>query len=177
MFKDVQLGIHIANSLDIDLPATTSTAGVMYGGLTKGWADDDFSVLARAYQKEDAPAQPLAVTGPALPRENVAKESAPVLAVPEVEKKMEAPRELTADELRNVGVMVPEPEEKPVVLEKAAAVEKVVEPVKAEAAKPEAGNNNAPAEGTEEGRANAEAARPHTPFVRIRRWFGTGTPN
>ncbi len=32
MFKDVQLGIHVANSLDIDLPATTATAGVMYGG-------------------------------------------------------------------------------------------------------------------------------------------------
>ena len=32
MFKDVQLGIHIANALDIDLPATTATAGVMYGG-------------------------------------------------------------------------------------------------------------------------------------------------
>lgn len=55
MFKDVQLGIHIANSLDIDLPATTSTAGVMYGGLTRGWADQDFSVLARNYQKEDEP--------------------------------------------------------------------------------------------------------------------------
>ena len=63
MFKDVQLGIHIANSLDIDLPATTSTAGVMYGGLTRGWADEDFSVLARSYQKEDEPA-PLYVAPP-----------------------------------------------------------------------------------------------------------------
>ena len=53
MFKDVQLGIHIANSLDVDLPATTAAAGVMYGGLTKGWADLDFAVLARSYQKEE----------------------------------------------------------------------------------------------------------------------------
>ncbi len=55
MFKDVQLGIHIANSLDIDLPATTATAGVMYGGLTRRWGDEDFSVLGRIYQKEEQP--------------------------------------------------------------------------------------------------------------------------
>ena len=36
MFKDVQLAIHVANSLDIDIPATTATAGVMYGGLNRG---------------------------------------------------------------------------------------------------------------------------------------------
>jgi 3-hydroxyisobutyrate dehydrogenase-like beta-hydroxyacid dehydrogenase len=162
MFKDVQLGIHIANSLDIDLPATTSTAGVMYGGLTRGWADEDFSVLARAYQKEDV-AQPLAVTGPVAREEapERPKESAPV-----VEKKEAPPRELTADELRNVGVFVPEPE----VVEKVAApvVEKpvVVENSPVEVAKTEAA-----------GEVPAEEGRPHTPFVRIRRWFGTGSPN
>jgi 3-hydroxyisobutyrate dehydrogenase-like beta-hydroxyacid dehydrogenase len=171
MFKDVQLGIHIANSLDIDLPATTSTAGVMYGGLTRGWADEDFSVLARAYQKEDAAQQPLAVTGPAV-REEPAKESAPVVVAPAVEKKMAPPRELTADELRNVGVMVPEPEveeKKPApVAEKAVPVEVAkVEGAKTEGEKVIAGNEA----------GEPETARPHTPFVRIRRWFGTGSPN
>lgn len=52
MFKDVQLGIHIANSFDVDVPATTATAGVMYGALTRGWADLDFSALAKAYETD-----------------------------------------------------------------------------------------------------------------------------
>jgi 3-hydroxyisobutyrate dehydrogenase-like beta-hydroxyacid dehydrogenase len=53
MFKDVQLAIHVANSLDIDIPATTATAGVMYGGLNRGWADMDFSALAKIYTTDD----------------------------------------------------------------------------------------------------------------------------
>lgn len=57
MFKDVQLGIHIANALDIDLPATTATAGVMYGALTRGWADLDYSALAKIYQADEERAE------------------------------------------------------------------------------------------------------------------------
>jgi len=49
MFKDVQLGIHMANALDIEIPATTVTAGVMYGALNQGWGDFDFSVLFKNY--------------------------------------------------------------------------------------------------------------------------------
>ncbi len=49
MFKDVQLGIHMANALDIEIPATTVTAGVMYGALNQGWGDMDFSVLFKNY--------------------------------------------------------------------------------------------------------------------------------
>lgn len=49
MFKDVQLGIHIANSLDLEVPATTVTAGVMYGALNNGWADLDFSSVFKIY--------------------------------------------------------------------------------------------------------------------------------
>jgi len=49
MFKDVQLGIHMANALDIEIPATTVTAGVMYGALNQGWGDLDFSVLYKNY--------------------------------------------------------------------------------------------------------------------------------
>jgi 3-hydroxyisobutyrate dehydrogenase-like beta-hydroxyacid dehydrogenase len=52
MFKDVQLGIHMANALDIEVPATTVTAGVMYGALNKGWADLDFSALYKNYASE-----------------------------------------------------------------------------------------------------------------------------
>jgi 3-hydroxyisobutyrate dehydrogenase-like beta-hydroxyacid dehydrogenase len=64
MFKDVQLGIHMANALDIEVPATTVTAGVMYGALNQGWADLDFSVLFKNYAiqepADDFPALPVA---------------------------------------------------------------------------------------------------------------------
>ena len=50
MFKDVQLGIHLANSLDLEIPATTVTAGVMYGALNNGWADLDFSSIYKIYE-------------------------------------------------------------------------------------------------------------------------------
>ena len=70
MFKDVQLGIHMANALDIEIPATTVTAGVMYGALNQNWGDFDFSVLFKNYTPspsdgledlpalENAPSQP-----------------------------------------------------------------------------------------------------------------------
>ncbi len=49
MFKDVQLAIHMANALDIEVPATTVTAGVMYGALNHGWADLDFASVFKLY--------------------------------------------------------------------------------------------------------------------------------
>ncbi len=52
MFKDVQLGIHIANTLDIEVPATTVTASVMYGALDQGWADLDFASLFKVYERQ-----------------------------------------------------------------------------------------------------------------------------
>jgi 3-hydroxyisobutyrate dehydrogenase-like beta-hydroxyacid dehydrogenase len=70
MFKDVQLGIHMANALDIEIPATTVTAGVMYGALNQNWGEFDFSVLFKNYTPspsegledlpalENAPSQP-----------------------------------------------------------------------------------------------------------------------
>ena len=54
MFKDVQLGIHMANALDIEIPATTVTAGVMYGALNRGWGDLDFSALYKIYEPQAA---------------------------------------------------------------------------------------------------------------------------
>ncbi len=59
MFKDVQLAIHMANALDLDIPATTATAGVMYGGLNRGWGEQDFSVVSEIFPQpeigEEAP--------------------------------------------------------------------------------------------------------------------------
>jgi 3-hydroxyisobutyrate dehydrogenase-like beta-hydroxyacid dehydrogenase len=54
MFKDVQLGIHMANALDIEIPTTTVTAGVMYGAINQGWADLDFSVLFKNYAPQES---------------------------------------------------------------------------------------------------------------------------
>jgi 3-hydroxyisobutyrate dehydrogenase-like beta-hydroxyacid dehydrogenase len=200
MFKDVQLGIHIANSLDIDLPATTATAGVMYGGLTKGWADQDFAVLGRAYQKDLPPA-----SLPPKPVEKVPEKSAPAIKdtsreIPAAEEKKEPPRDLTADELRNVGIKVSDAPSTPPqpVTDKSTPAEPKPEPPKAdnagavntEAPKPETAKPEPlKADATEKdkpsvtpaapagNRAHGEPEQQNTPFVRIRRWFGTGSPS
>lgn len=70
MFKDVQLAIQDANRWDIDLPATTATAGSLYNAISQGWADLDFSSIAKFYdlRKPEAPAPPpVAVPEPPVP--------------------------------------------------------------------------------------------------------------
>jgi 3-hydroxyisobutyrate dehydrogenase-like beta-hydroxyacid dehydrogenase len=57
MFKDVQLGIEMANSLDLEIPATAATAGVLYGGMSKGWADLDFASVFKQFTAEEEAAQ------------------------------------------------------------------------------------------------------------------------
>ena len=49
MLKDVQLGVSLANWLDLEVPVTTVTAGLLYGAVQKGWGDLDFSALYKAY--------------------------------------------------------------------------------------------------------------------------------
>ena len=62
MFKDVQLAIQAANNFDIDIPATTATAGVLYASINHGWADLDYSAIAKFYEMpEDEPASAPAV--------------------------------------------------------------------------------------------------------------------
>ena len=72
MFKDVQLGIRLANGLNIEIPATTVTAGVLYGAINQGWADLDFSALYKIYAPPGRHA---------LPPDEL--EAAPVQAIPE----------------------------------------------------------------------------------------------
>jgi 3-hydroxyisobutyrate dehydrogenase-like beta-hydroxyacid dehydrogenase len=181
MFKDVQLGIHIANSLDIDLPATTSTAGVMYGGLTRGWADDDFSVLARSYQKEDQPQQPLAVMGPSSPTPPPPPPPKETPALPPIGAEKKAPpRESTTEELRNVGIIIPEPPP-PIAEAPAPVAPKTEAPMPAAPAAvvtPDKSKEpELPAQQPIQPVAPADPTPAHTPFVRIRRWFGTGSAN
>lgn len=49
MFKDVQIALNMASEYGIDLPASTAFAGAAMSGLQSGWAEEDFTVLARQY--------------------------------------------------------------------------------------------------------------------------------
>ena len=49
MFKDVQIALSIAEERSIDLPETAAFAGAAMSGIQKGWADLDFSCIARHY--------------------------------------------------------------------------------------------------------------------------------
>jgi hypothetical protein len=74
MFKDVQLGIHLANLHQLELPVVTVTGGVLYGALCEGWGDLDFSSVYRIYgdaakAREPQPALP-AAGATAAPPEN-----------------------------------------------------------------------------------------------------------
>ena len=50
MFKDVQLGIEIANKLELDVPATSTVGGVMYGAVMKGLGDLDYAAVSKLYE-------------------------------------------------------------------------------------------------------------------------------
>lgn len=75
MFKDVQLGIQMANSMKLEIPLTAATAGVMFGGMNKGWADMDFASVFKNYD-EVLPAKP----------EVISLTTSPVSPAPEAEK-------------------------------------------------------------------------------------------
>ncbi len=77
MFKDAQIAIHIANALGIDIPATTACAGVMYGGLSRGWGELDFSSTAKIYTPEKPPAESVSVAEPPAAIESPADKNEP----------------------------------------------------------------------------------------------------
>jgi 3-hydroxyisobutyrate dehydrogenase-like beta-hydroxyacid dehydrogenase len=58
MFKDVQLGITMANALDLEIPVTTVTAGVLFGAMNEGRGDLDFAALYRAYAPHQTAPRP-----------------------------------------------------------------------------------------------------------------------
>ncbi len=60
MFKDVQLGIELANKLELDVPATSTVGGVMYGAVMKGWGDLDYAAVAKLYDNHHHAAPPKA---------------------------------------------------------------------------------------------------------------------
>lgn len=64
MFKDVQIGLAMAEEKDIELPAASAFAGLAMAGLQRGWGDDDFSVISRFY---DFPGQGHTLPDPSSP--------------------------------------------------------------------------------------------------------------
>ncbi|MGB8352722.1 MAG: NAD(P)-binding domain-containing protein [Chthoniobacteraceae bacterium] len=99
MFKDVQLAIQAANNFDIDIPATTATAGVLYASINQGWADLDYSSIAKFYEIPGKEPEPAAVE----PYEEPAVEEAPVDA--------QSPEESSTDAEPVSGEILPLKEE------------------------------------------------------------------
>jgi 3-hydroxyisobutyrate dehydrogenase-like beta-hydroxyacid dehydrogenase len=64
MFKDVQLAIQLANSMDLEIPATAAAAGVLFGGMNKGWADMDFASVFKQFS-DVSPEEPVKALSPA----------------------------------------------------------------------------------------------------------------
>lgn len=102
MFKDVQIGIHMANTMEMDLPATTATAGVMYGAISKGWGDLDFSALARFYEEEMPLELPDAEHSRQAQEVPVARILAPAPASEEESKDGQPEKTLTATVIESV---------------------------------------------------------------------------
>lgn len=50
MFKDVQLGVQLANHMGLDLPAATTIAGMLNGGISRGWGELDYAALAKYFE-------------------------------------------------------------------------------------------------------------------------------
>ncbi len=150
MFKDVQLGIQMANSLDLEIPVTTVTAGVMFGAMNRGWADLDFSALYKIY----------APNGAAKPAALPAAAPAPV-RLPGPAVIPSAPAAPPPAEPRPAAPAVEEKLAKVVELSPARAPAKVPRPARVADEKPRTG-------------APAAAPAPETPVHPVnvvRRWF------
>jgi len=124
MFKDVQLGIHIANQQKLEIPLTTVVGGVLYGALCNGWGDLDFSSVYRVYSELDKPEEAPAL--PAAPQPAVAVEKK---AEEEVPKPVEAPPVVA--EVVKKAEPITKADEAPVVVEAVKEEIAPVEPVKA----------------------------------------------
>ena len=55
MFKDVKLGVALANKFDLEVPATSCAAGVLYSAISKGWGDLDYAAVAKSFDQPKAP--------------------------------------------------------------------------------------------------------------------------
>jgi 3-hydroxyisobutyrate dehydrogenase-like beta-hydroxyacid dehydrogenase len=51
MFKDLQLGLKLAHSLDLEVPASAATAAIMADAMERGWSELDYAAVAKFYEK------------------------------------------------------------------------------------------------------------------------------
>ena len=77
MFKDVQIGLAMAEEKNIELPTAGAFAGIAMAGLQRGWGDEDFSVISRFYdfpgQGHTLPETPAPESSKAVPLDNAAE--------------------------------------------------------------------------------------------------------
>jgi 3-hydroxyisobutyrate dehydrogenase-like beta-hydroxyacid dehydrogenase len=99
MFKDVQLGIHLANVHKLELPVTTVAGGVLYGALCQGWGDLDFASVYKIYS--DAPKAREQV--PSLPSPSVSESPAEGEAEGVVEAQWVEKTSASSDEPATTG--------------------------------------------------------------------------
>jgi hypothetical protein len=62
MFKDMQLGINIANRHKVEVPLTSVAGGVLYGAMRSGCGDLDFASLFKVYGDQFAAQKAAALT-------------------------------------------------------------------------------------------------------------------
>lgn len=58
MFKDVQLGIELANKLELSVPSTSAVGGAMYGAVMRGLGDLDFAAVSKLYENHTPTPKP-----------------------------------------------------------------------------------------------------------------------
>jgi hypothetical protein len=77
MFKDVQIGLAMAEEKNIELPTAGAFAGIAMAGLQRGWGDEDFSVISRFYdfpgQGHTLPETPAPESSKAVPLDKAAE--------------------------------------------------------------------------------------------------------
>lgn len=93
MFKDVQIGIHMANKLGVEIPAATVTAGVMFGALSHGHADLDFASIFKVYDPLFAKQQETAAAAAIEPEAHAAAAESDALEVVETVPSSAKPTE------------------------------------------------------------------------------------
>ena len=153
MFKDLKIGMNMANKLDLSLPTTSVTTGLLYGLMERGDKDLDFSALMTLYGTTPQPEleqaqQPPVETPVAPPRPSPEK-----LPTPEV--PMEAKASSASALVKKEG-NPPKPPEEPAKTEPKILEAEVVSQSSAPAPKPEP--------------APASTARPVS--KKLRKWFG-----
>jgi 3-hydroxyisobutyrate dehydrogenase-like beta-hydroxyacid dehydrogenase len=103
MFKDVQLGIQMANAHGLDIPATTGAAGMLYGCMNSGWQDLDFSAVVKMYDLPESELMNLTPSAAVLAEIGKTEAPHPEPAKEPLEKDVKPATEATPGETLDAG--------------------------------------------------------------------------